>query len=288
MTLFVNGEAIETAMIEAEIASLRPGYERVFKDQPKDEQERQLAEWARENLIERVLYRQLTVAAFPQIAQSEIQAMLNRLLQNEAETGPVHQQLQAGAGEAQKLMADIANQLRHEKMIAKITQTVPAPSEKDIRKYYQQHLADRFTIPELVHAAHIVKHPNSPESRDALHQQMLEIKQQLDSGVPFEQLAAEHSDCPGNAGDQGFFARGKMVPAFEKVAFSLPVGSYSDVFETEFGWHIVKVYEKRPSIPCPLEQVREVIIRDLTEEAREKAIEQFLDAQKEKACIEER
>lgn len=288
MTLFVNGEAIEAAMIEAEIASLRPGYEQVFKDQPKAEQDQQLAEWARENLIERVLFRQRTAAAFPQIARSEIQAMLDRLLQNEAETGPLHQQLQAGPGEAQKLMADIANQLRHEKMIAQITETVSSPSEKDIRKYYQQHLADRFTIPELVHAAHIVKHPGSADTREALHQQMLEIKQQLDSGVPFEQLAAEHSDCPGNAGDQGFFARGKMVPAFEEVAFSLPVGSYSDVFETEFGWHIVKVYEKRPSIPCPLEQVREVIVRDLTEQAREKAIEQFLDAQKEKACIEER
>ena len=102
------------------------------------------------------------------------------------------------------------------------------------------------------------------------------------------ELAAAHSDCPDSAGDLGFFARGKMVPAFEEIVFNLQPGSYSDVFETEFGWHIAKVIEKRPPIPCPLEQVRDIIVQDLTRQAEEKTLEQFLDAKKENANIEER
>lgn len=288
MTLYVNGEEISSALIDAEIACLRPSYEHVFQDQPKDQQEQRLAEWARENMIERVLFRQQARAAFPQISDSELEAALNQILQHEHENGPAHQQLQAGAQEVQRLREEIAERIRYEKLIDRVTADVPAPTQKDIRTYYEQHLADRFTIPDMVRAAHIVKHPDSPESRDEQYQQMCDIKAQLDSGVPFEQLADAQSDCPGNGGDQGFFARGKMVPAFEEVAFSLQPGTYSDVFETEFGWHIAKVLEKRPSIPCPLEQVREVIVRDLTQQAREKAIERYLDAQKEKACIEDR
>ncbi|MHC4988041.1 MAG: peptidylprolyl isomerase [Planctomycetota bacterium] len=117
---------------------------------------------------------------------------------------------------------------------------------------------------------------------------MEQILEQLNGGAAFEELASQNSDCPDNAGDLGFFARGQMVPAFEAVVFNLEPGQYSGIFQSEFGLHIAKVYEKRPSLPCPLEQVREVVVRDLKQQAREKAIENFLDTQKAKSAIEER
>jgi uncharacterized protein len=287
-SLYVNGEQIEGAFIEAEIYRLRPRYQQVFADQPKEEQEKQLVQWARENIIEATLFRQQARKYFPQIAPQEIQNTLQQLLQREGQNGSLHQRLQAGVQERQKLYDQIADQIRHERLQSQITRTIPGPSEKEIRKYYNQHLADRFTIPEMVHAAHIVKHLSADNSKEQQYQQMCEIKGKLDQDVPFEELAKENSDCPDSAGDLGFFTRGKMVPVFEEVVFNLEPGSYSDVFETEFGWHIAKVIEKRPPIPCSPEQVREVIVQDLARQAQEKALEQFLDAQKEKAHIEER
>ena len=288
MALYVNEEKIENTLIETEVNRLQPDYQQVFKDQPKQEQEKQLTEWAYENIIEAVLFRQHARKAFPQIDPQEIHNTLQQLLQREGQDGPLHQRLLSGPEEQDKLYDEIADQIRHEKLRAQITDTVRKPSDKQIRKYYDQHLIDRFTIPEMVHAAHMVKHPNAEESKEQQHQKMCQVKQQLDSGVPFEDLAAAHSDCPDSAGDLGFFARGKMVPAFEEIVFNLQPGSYSDVFETEFGWHIAKVIEKRPSIPCPLKQVRDVIVQDLTRQAEEKTLEQFLDAKKENANIEER
>jgi uncharacterized protein len=287
-SLYVNGEEIESAIIEDEVSRLRPQYQQVFADQPKQEQEKQLSEWARENIIEAALYRQQARKYFPQIESQEIQTILEQLLQREGQDGTLHQRLRAGTQEKQKLQDEIADQIRHERLQSQIAKTIHQPSEKEIRRYYDQHLADRFTISQMVHAAHIVKHPNADNSKEQQYRQMCEIKEKLDQGVPFEQLAKENSDCPDSAGDLGFFARGRMVPVFEEVVFNLKPGTYSDVFETEFGWHIAKVIEKRPPIPCSLEQVREVIIEDLTRQAQEKALEQFLDAQKEKAHIEER
>ncbi len=288
MTLYVNEEKIERSLIETEVNRLRPDYQRLFKDQARQEQEQQLAEWARENIIEATLFRQQARKAFPQIEPQEIQNALQELLQQEHQEGPLHQRVHAGAEEQDKLYAEIADQIRHEKLYSQITNTIRQPSEKQIRQYYDQHLSDRFTIPEMIHAAHIVKHPNAAESKEQQYEQMCQMKEQLDSGVPFEDLAREHSDCPDSAGDLGFFARGKMVPDFEEVVFNLQPGSYSDVFETQFGWHVAKVIEKHPAIACPLEQVRDVIVQDLTRQAGEKAIEQFFDAQKKTAIIQER
>ncbi len=287
-SLYINGEEVEGVFIQAEINRLRPQYQQVFADQPKEEQEKQLAQWARENIIEATLYRQQARKSFRQIDPQEIHNTLQQLLGQERPDGPLHQRLQAGTQEQQKLHDEIADQIRHERLQSQITRTIPQPSEKEIRKYYNQHLADRFTVSEMVHAAHIVKHPNAGNSKEQLYRQMCEIKEKLDQGVPFEELAKENSDCPDSGGDLGFFARGKMVPAFEEVVFSLKPGSYSDIFETEFGWHIAKVIKKCPPVPCSLEQVREIIVQDLARQAQEKALEQFLDAQKEKAHIEER
>jgi len=287
MTLYVNNEKIDPALIENEIQRLRPSYDQVFQDQPETEREKQLSEWSRENVIESVIFRQEAQKAFPEIEDEAIQQVLDQLLQREGEDGPVHQQLAAGDEEAAKLRSDIADQIRSDRLTQKITSEIPEIKDKAIRQYYDKNI-ERFTIPETVHAAHIVKHPSPETTPEQLKEQIDAVYQQLKDGAEFEDLAREHSDCPDQAGDQGFFARGKMVPRFEDVSFSLEPGTYSEPFLTEFGWHIVKVYEKRPSAPCPIEHVREMIARDLQQQAREKAIEKFLDTHKAQATIEER
>jgi parvulin-like peptidyl-prolyl isomerase len=118
--------------------------------------------------------------------------------------------------------------------------------------------------------------------------QMQQILKELRDGADFDEMARKHSDCPENAGDLGFFPRGSMVQGFEDVVFGMEVGQTSDVFKTEFGYHIARVSDTKPAMPCPLEDVREVIVRELTEQTRQKAIEKFIDAQKAKAVIEEK
>lgn len=73
------------------------------------------------------------------------------------------------------------------------------------------------------------------------------IKAKIDKGASFEDMAKQYSKCPSgeNGGDLGYFGRGQMVKEFEFAAFDLPVGQVSDPVRTEFGWHIIKVYDKK-------------------------------------------
>lgn len=74
-----------------------------------------------------------------------------------------------------------------------------------------------------------------------------QIKKAIDEGGDFEYYARAYSICPSgqNGGDLGYFSRGQMVQPFEDAAFELPVGEVSDPVGTEFGWHLIKVTDKK-------------------------------------------
>ena len=74
-----------------------------------------------------------------------------------------------------------------------------------------------------------------------------QIKKEIDNGGDFEYYARIYSMCPSgrNGGDLGYFGRGQMVKEFEKTAFNLPVGQVSNPVYSQFGWHLIKVLDKR-------------------------------------------
>lgn len=78
-------------------------------------------------------------------------------------------------------------------------------------------------------------------------QEATNLLNQIQAGQKFEKLAKKHSQCPSgkNGGDLGFFTRGRMVPEFENAAFNMQVGQVSAPVKTQFGYHLIKVTEKR-------------------------------------------
>jgi peptidyl-prolyl cis-trans isomerase C len=104
------------------------------------------------------------------------------------------------------------------------------------------------------------------------------LKEKIDKGADFAQLAKENSKDPGSkddGGNLGYFGHGQMVPQFEEVVFKLKKGEVSDPVKTQFGWHVIKLDEKRAKVFPPLEQVREQVSRYVAQKAQSDLIVQL-------------
>ncbi|HEA47084.1 MAG TPA: peptidyl-prolyl cis-trans isomerase [bacterium] len=132
--------------------------------------------------------------------------------------------------------------------------------EKEIEKYYQEN-KESYRIPEKIRVRHILI-----KGREA-RERIKEIKRRLEEGEGFESLAKEFSQCPSKekGGDMGFFTRGNMAEELERVAFGLKKGQISRLVKSRFGYHIIKLEERKESHIPPLDEVRERIKRTLKE-----------------------
>lgn len=122
-----------------------------------------------------------------------------------------------------------------------------------------------FKQPETVHAQHILIEFNDDEQRAKNLAGF--VREKLLAGKhSFEELAEEYSadaSVKNNKGDLGYFPRGKMVPEFETEAFSLKVGQVSEPIKTQFGYHIIKLLDKKPEKPLAFEDVKADLISRL-------------------------
>jgi len=150
----------------------------------------------------------------------------------------------------------------------------------------------RMKTDESVRVRHILikVDPNaSIQDRSEALRKAQDILKKLNDGADFEDLAKKYSDDPGSAqkgGDLGFIVKGQMVRTFERAAFALPVGGVSDVVQTEFGYHIIKVEEKKAPSKLRLEDVKDDLKEYLFRSAAREQYNQFVDSLRKKAVVD--
>jgi peptidyl-prolyl cis-trans isomerase C len=164
-----------------------------------------------------------------------------------------------------------------------------AVSDQEVREYYDSNPA-QLQRPEQVKAAHILTplpEGAGKEKQDQALAAIQALKVRLDSGENFAVLAMEHSDCPSKAkgGDLGFFGREQMVVPFSEAAFALEPGQVSDVVKTRFGYHLIRVTEKRMAETRAFNDVKAAISAHLRREKEGAKIEAYLEKLKARADI---
>lgn len=143
-------------------------------------------------------------------------------------------------------------------------------SDVDLNEYYELNKNTEFQREEQVAARHILKKTSGEgdDAKAAARKAIEDIQARLKAGEGFEDLARAESDDPGSAtkgGDLGFFSRGRMVPPFEAAAFSTEPGQTSDIVESDFGFHIVQVYDRKPAGVAPFDEVKDEMHRKIAE-----------------------
>lgn len=139
-------------------------------------------------------------------------------------------------------------------------------SDADAKKFYDEN-KQYFEQPEQVQASHIlIKTEGMDDAKKAEAKKKLEgIAKQVKDGGDFAKLATDNSDCPSKAkgGDLGYFGRGQMVKPFEDAAYGMKVGDVSDIVETQFGYHIIKVTGKKEAKTQSFDDAKEMIVKNL-------------------------
>jgi peptidyl-prolyl cis-trans isomerase C len=168
--------------------------------------------------------------------------------------------------------------------------TDPAPTEEDAKSFYDKN-PDRFKQGEKVRASHIlikVDQKAPPAAKQKARAEIDAVLKQAKAGGDFAKLAQEHSQdgSAAQGGDLNYFTREQMVPAFAKVAFELKPGEISDVVETQFGYHIIKVVDHQEARTVPYEQVNAQIKQFLGNQKKQQHADTFIDSLKKKSKIE--
>jgi peptidyl-prolyl cis-trans isomerase SurA len=147
----------------------------------------------------------------------------------------------------------------------------PPVTDAEVRRFFLERGTELGARPGTIEFDQIIVIPRpSEEERQAALEEAREIRQRLVAGEDFAQLARRHSADPGSrdrGGDLGWFRRGRMVPEFDRVAFALRTGELSEIVETSFGFHIIRVDRVRGAE----RQARHILIRPevtVAEEAR--------------------
>ncbi len=167
-------------------------------------------------------------------------------------------------------------------------------TEEDAKKHYDEN-PTQFETKDQVRASHILITPKkdegstvaTPEEKAKAKAKAEDLLKQINEGADFAALAKANSDCPSAAkgGDLNFFGKGQMVPPFDKAAFAMETGKVSDLVETRFGYHIIKVTDRKEAGTTSFEQAKAGLIQQLTQKKQAEMTQKYIDSLKVAANI---
>lgn len=245
---------------------------------------------ALDQLITYTLMKQEAAARKLVVAEADVESQLQQMQKQFPNDAEFKKALTARNTSVDQLKADARTDMAIDRMVEAELATTTAATEAEAKAFYDQN-PDKFQQGEAVRASHILIMANGKAdeaTKKAARAEADALLKRARAGEDFAALAKEHSDdgSKEQGGDLGFFQRGRMVPEFDKAAFALEPNQISDVVTTQFGYHIIKLMEKKGATTVPYDQVKGQIVEYLTNQKKQQRVEAFIEEAKKRATIE--
>lgn len=286
----VNQEVITLSEVEKWATPFR---EQIIAEDrlEKREQLHEIYRKVLERLIEEKLIDQEVKKNGIKISSKEVEAILEEVKRRNTATQEQLEKALAVEGltlEAYK--KQIEKGLQRKKLIHWSVKVDTKVGEKELRDFYQKNI-NRYRPNESYRPSHIlfiIPKGAAPEEVKEIKMKCQAVLEKIKRGSDFGEMALLYSQDVSNKdrGDLGYFKKGELVHAFEREALRLKVGEVSGVVRTEFGFHIIKLLDRKGAEPFPFEEIKERILADYYESEMEKAFRQYLSTLKEKSIIE--
>jgi peptidyl-prolyl cis-trans isomerase C len=273
----VNGQDVTLAAI---MATAGPQLQMIAQQVPAEQLasvQQQVFKQAEETMVMEIILGDAAKAAGIEVGPSDVDAQVAQMEAMIAQRGGTLDQMLAQQGTTlEQFKADIAPQIAIQKMMEAAVGEIAPATDEEAMAFYDEN-KDRFTRPETVRASHILVKTEATDTDEVKAEkkakaEALALEAQAE-GADFAALAQANSDCPSSeqGGDLDFFEKERMVPEFSAAAYSMNVGDVSGVVETQFGYHVIKVTDKRAGEVAPFEDaaafIKGQLLRQKTQEA---------------------
>ena len=286
----VNKEIITLSEVEKRIPPLK---ETMVTEHRLEKQERMqaLCREVLERLIEEKLIDQEAKRAGIKISSKDIEATVEEIKRrNNASQEDLEKALAVEGLTIETYKKQIEKTLQRQKLINWEVKVEEKPGEKELREFYQNNIS-RYRTNETYRPGQIlfaIPKGATPEEIREIRKRCQNVLEKIRGGEDFGEMALLYSEDASNKdrGDLGYFRKGELLPVFEREALHLKVGEVSGIIRTDFGFHIIKLLDRKGTDPLPFEEVTERVKADYYEGKMEKAFKQYLSTLKEKAIIE--
>lgn len=190
--------------------------------------------------------------------------------------------------------SDLRTRIRRTLAAQKVVKEHVSPkiivTDEEVQTYYDEN-ADAFEHDVQVHAAHILIKVSpfaDDKTRQKAEKRIRTIQEKIQAGEAFAQLAKTYSEGPSkvNGGDIGYFSAAQMAPEFATAALSLEPGEVSDVVTTQFGYHLIKVYDRNPAGKVPFSEAAPMLKQRFFRERLDASLQELVQRLKAEAEIE--
>lgn len=283
----VNGEPIPRAELEDAVGRLEA---RAGRGVPAEQRDR-VFRGVLDQLIAYRLLAQESATRKVVVAEAQIDARMGEIRSQFPSDDAFQQALADRHVSLERLRNDMREQMQIDQMLADELASAAAVTPDEVEQFYATNPGE-FQQGERVRASHIlISVPQDAEAaaREEARGRAAAILADVKAGQDFEALARAHSQDPGSApdgGDLGYFERGQMVGPFEEAAFALSPPATSEVVESPFGFHIIKVIDRQPARTIPLVEVRPQVEEFLRERHRQEHTDAFIESLRARSNVE--
>ncbi len=284
----VNGVEIDRAEFDSKYAKMTKAFTTRKKDIPAG-----LAKRYKESILKQLVDKELLTQKIKEAGVQVEDAALATELEEYKKMFRTEENFQRYLKSSSITLDQIRENIGHNLAVQKLLEQQGdlAVTDAEVQEYYDQNQS-RYEIKEQIRASHILFKVAGKDDKkadaDARKKADDVYKEASKKDADFAELAKKHSEGPTapRGGDLSYFNRGRMVPEFEKVAFELNVGDVSKPVRTQFGWHVIKVTDKKEGRKRPFDEVKESIEKLLKNKKSRKAKADLLKSLKESAKIE--
>jgi len=286
----VNQEIITLSEVEKLVGPFQEEIQ--TKDRlEKQERIREVYRKVLEKLIEEKLIDQEVKRSGVKVTSKEIEGAVEEVKRHNAVTQEDLEKFLSQEGlTLESYKKEVEKRLQRMKLITWAVKVETKPGEKELRDFYQKNI-DKYRSNESYRPGQILflvpKEATQEEIRE-IGKRCQRVLEKIKRGEDFGEMALLYSQdiSAKDRGDLGYFKKGELLPDLEKEALRLRVGEVSGAIRTNFGFHIIKLLDRKGGIPSPFVEVKERVGADYYEKEREKAFQQFLSTLKEKSIIE--